>query len=202
MAEPARTGKMIWFTLAGMLAGYLLVHPFAMLAYIMGPQHPHVPWDFSLWGYQLSVSFSAGMLSMGLAFACMGGVAGFFLGAWHLQKDRLAQARLESARRLAALETLRELMVTLAHHIRNANVVIGGFSARVEKRLEDPELSRQLQLVRQASQDIEAVIASLESLTEIDRASYVSSWETKMIDLKKELEARRQKPGAGNPLFP
>ena len=188
MAAALRSGKMIWFTLAGMLAGYLLVHPFAMLAYILGPQHPHVPWDFSLWGYQVRVSFSADMLAMGLAFAFMGGVAGFLLGAWFLQRERLTQARLESERRLAALATLRELMVTLAHHIRNANVVIGGFSARVGKRIEDPELSRQLQMIHEASQEIEAVIASLESLTEIDRTQYISDWETKMIDLKKELE--------------
>jgi signal transduction histidine kinase len=190
MAAAARIRKMIWFTLGGVVAGYLLVHPFAMLAYILGPQHPHVPWDFSLWGYQVSVSFSADMLAMALAFALMGGVAGFLLGAWYLQRERLAQARLESERRLTALSTLQELMVTLAHHVRNANTVIGGFSARLGKRLTDPALSRELQMIHQASQEIEAVIASLESLTEIDRTRYVNAWETKMIDLKKELEVR------------
>ena len=192
MATAASIRKMIWFTLGGVLAGYLLVHPFAMLAYILGPQHPHEPWDFSLWGRQVHLSFSTDMLAMGLAFALMGGVSGFFLGAWSLQKERLALARLESERRLAALETLRELMVTLAHHIRNANVVIGGFSARLGKRhTDDPEMSRQLLMIHKASQEIEAVIASLESLTEIDRTRYISAWETKMIDLKKELEVRR-----------
>jgi signal transduction histidine kinase len=88
------------------------------------------------------------------------------------------------------METLRELMVTLAHHIRNANVVIGGFSARILKNTEDPEVQRQLKLIRQASQEIEAVIASLESLSQIDRTEYIGAWETEMIDLKKELEAR------------
>jgi hypothetical protein len=39
----------------------------------------------------------------------------------------------------------------------------------------------------------EAVIAALESLTEIDRTRYIGAWKTKMIDLKKELEARREK---------
>ena len=195
MAATIRPSRIAWFTLGGMLAGYVLVHPFAMLAYILGPQHPHEPWDFTLWGRQVSVSFSTDMLAMALAFVIMGGVAGFFLGAWYLQKERLALARVESERRLAALETLRELMVTLAHHIRNANVVIGGFSARLGKRHpDDPELSRQLRMIHNASQEIEAVIASLESLTEIDRTQYVSAWETKMIDLKKELEARRERP--------
>ena len=194
MKVSIRSYKMIWFTLGGALTGYLLVHPFAMLAYTLGPQHPHDPWDFSLWGYQIRLSFSTDMVAMGLAFVFMGGIAGFLLGAWHLQKERLALARLESERRLAALETLRELMVTLAHHIRNANVVIGGFSVRLQKGM-DPEITRQLQMIHEASREIEAVIASLESLTDIDRTRYISAWETKMIDLKRELEARREKQG-------
>ncbi len=120
---------------------------------------------------------------MGGAFAFMGGVAGLFLGAWYLKKE-------ESQRRQVALKTLQELMVTLAHHIRNANIVIGGFSSRMLKSLPEPEVQRQLHLIQQASREIEAVIASLESLSQIDRAKYISEWETKMIDLKQELKAR------------
>ncbi len=182
--------KIIWFTLAGMLVGYLLIHPFAMLASTLGPRLPHVPMDFSFWGHHLRVSFAPEMLAMGGAFALMGGVAGFFLGIWYYQKEKLTAQKLESQRRQVALETLQELMVTLAHHIRNANHVIGGFSSRLHKHLADPEVKRQLEMVQQASREIEAVIASLESLSQIDRARYIGEWETRMIDLKQELEAR------------
>ena len=120
----------------------------------------------------------------------MGGVTGFSLGAWSTQRKRLTAVRLQAQRRLAALETLRELMVTLAHHIRNANVVIGGFSLRLQKRVSDPEMAQHLQMIRQASQEIEAVIAFLENLSEIDHARYTNAWDTRMINLKKELEAR------------
>lgn len=182
--------KIIWFTLAGMLAGYLLFHPFAMLAGTLGPRLPQLPLEFSFWGHHLRVSFSPEMLAMGGAFAFMGGLAGFFFGIWYYQKEKLMTERLESQRRQVALETLQELMVTLAHHIRNANVVIGGFSARMLKNLPDPEVQRQLHLIQQASREIEAVIASLENLSQIDRARYIGEWATKMIDLKQELEAR------------
>jgi signal transduction histidine kinase len=181
--------KLAWFTLAGMGLGYLLVHPFAMLAYILGPQHTYVPMDFSLWGRQVRISFSSEMLAMGLAFAFIGGVSGFCLGAWHLQKERLAAEKMESQQRLAALNTLKELMVTLAHYIRNANMVIGGFSARLSKRLSDTELQGQLQLIQRASQEIEAVITSLQNLTEITTTTYTPHGQDRMIDLKKELEA-------------
>ncbi len=182
--------KIIWFTLAGMLLGYLLIHPFAMLANTLGPRLTHLPMDFSLWGHHLRISFGPEMLAMGGAFAFMGGLAGFFFGIWYYQKERLTMERLESQRRQVALETLQELMVTLAHHIRNANVVIGGFSSRMIKNLTDPEAQRQMQLIQRASREIEAVIASLESLTKIDHARYIGDWETRMIDLKQELEAR------------
>jgi len=184
--------KIIWFTLAGMLLGYLLFHPFAMLANTLGPRLPHFPMEFPFWGHHLRVSFGPEMVAMGLAFAFMGGLAGFSLGIWYLQKERLATERLESERRRTALETLQELMVTPAHHVRNANVVIGGFSSRLIKQALDPKAQQQLEMIQQASREIDAVIASLESLTEIKRTQYAGAWETKMIDLKKELEARLQ----------
>ncbi len=182
--------KIIWFTLAGMLAGYVLVHPFAMLASLLAPRLPRAPADFPLWGHHLSISFAPEMLVMGGAFACMGGLAGFFFGIWYYQKERLTAEQLQSSRRRVALETLQELLVTLAHHIRNANLVIGGFSSRMIKRLPDPEAQRQLPLIQQASRQIEAVIASLESLSQIDHIRYINEKETRMIDLKQELAAR------------
>ena len=173
-----------------MAIGYCLVHPLAMWAYTLGPQHGPLPRDLAFWGRELLLAFSPGMIHMGVAFALMGGVAGLSLGAWHLQKERLVAEKLESQRRLVALETLGELMVTLAHHIRNANMVVGGFSTRLQKHLSEPEIKNQLEMIQRASREIEAVINSLESLTEINHLQYVSAWETKMIDLNKELKAR------------
>jgi signal transduction histidine kinase len=189
---PVAKGRIVWvwFTLAGMVVGYLLVHPFAMLAYSLGPRLPHLPMDFPFWGHHIRTSFGAEMMVMGGAFAFLGGVAGLCLGMWYVQKERWIAENLESQRRLAALETLGELMVTLAHHIRNANVVIGGFSARILKNTEDPEMQRQLKLIQKASLEIEAVIASLESLSQIDHVRYIGEWETRMIDLNQELKAR------------
>jgi len=182
--------RLICFTLAGAVAGYLLMHPFAMLAYTLGPQNPYAPMDISIWGHQIHLSFSAGMIAMGVAFAFMGGTTGLFLGAWHLQKERWMAEKIESQKRLAALETLRDLMVTLAHHIRNSNMVIGGFSALLSKHIADPEFQRQLQKIKQASREIEAVIDSLQNLTEISTVKYITEGQARIIDLTKELEAR------------
>jgi signal transduction histidine kinase len=185
-----RSGRLILFTLAGMVMGYVSMHPFAMLAYVLGPHHPHASLNFLLLGSQLYSAFGYDMLAMGLAFVFMGGVAGFGLGAWYLQRESLAQERLESQRRQVALDTLRELMVTLAHHIRNANMVIGGFSKHLQKHISDPELIRQAEMIHRASHEIDDVILSLENVSKIDHTQYIDGWRTQMIDLKKELEAR------------
>ena len=189
MTTRVRKSTLAWFILAGMVIGFLLVHPFAMIAYTLSPQHPQLPLDLSFWSGKLRLAFSPGMLHMGLAFILLGGLTGTSLGAWHLQKERLAREKLESQQRLAALNTLRELMVTLAHYIRNANVVIGGFSVKLSKQVTDPELQNQLRLIHQASQQIEAVVASLQDLTELRTLPYTAGGQARMIDLKKELEA-------------
>ena len=81
-------------------------------------------------------------------------------------------------------------MVTLAHHIRNANLVIGGFSSRLQKRVPGAEMQQQLQMIHRASHEIDAVIKSLENLAEVNAVPYVNGSLARMIDLRKELEAR------------
>ena len=188
-SSPKGRISQLGFTLAGMVIGYFVVHPLAMWAYTLGPQHGRLRRDLAFWGREFLLAYSPGMIHMGVAFALMGAVAGFSLGAWHLQKERLAAEELESQRRLIALETLRELMVTLAHYIRNANVVIGGFSANLLKHTQDPEFQGRLQIIQQASREIEAVITSLQNLTEISTVKYTTEGQARMINLKKDLEA-------------
>jgi len=136
----------------------------------------------------MHLAFSPDMLVMGGAFAFMGGISGFCLGAWHRQKERWMAEKLESQQRLVALETLKELMVTLAHHIRNSNTVIGGFSARLLKHISEVESAPQLQMIQQASREIEAVVNSLQNLTEISTVKYATEGQARIIDLRKELE--------------
>ncbi|MFH1594922.1 MAG: hypothetical protein ABIG94_00925 [Pseudomonadota bacterium] len=180
--------RLIWFTLGGIVLGYLLMHPFAMLAYVLGPQHPPASLGFNVLEHQMHLAFSPDMLVMGGAFAFMGGISGFCLGAWYRQKERWMAEKLESQQRLVALETLKELMVTLAHHIRNSNMVIGGFGARLLKHISEVESAPQLQMIQQASREIEAVVNSLQNLTEISTVKYATEGQARIIDLKKELE--------------
>jgi signal transduction histidine kinase len=193
MGKTARKLKIIWFTVAGMGVGILLVHPVARLAYTMGHLHPATPLSIPLVLHELRRAFGPDLIPLGLAFAVLGGAVGWLLGSWFIQKEQLATEQMECLRSLTALETLKELMVTLAHYIRNANMVVGGFSAHLLKCVPDPECQKHLHLIQQAAQEIDAVITSLQNLTEISTVEYTAGSHELMIDLKKDIEARLAK---------
>lgn len=176
--------------LVGMLVGFFVIQPLNVLVYNLAPQ---IRWEFhniSFWKRLLDMSTDSISIFMGLFFAFFGGVTGLWFGMWLYQKDRLQDEHIESARRLAALETLKDLMVTLAHYIRNANMVIGGFSGNLVHHLTDAQQKEHAQLIHQASKKIDSVIDSLENITEISVTQYTTSGTAQMIDLKKELDGK------------
>jgi len=196
MGKTPGKSKLVWFILAGIGVGILLVHPVARLFYTMGQRPPATPLSIPLVLQALKRAFGPDLLPLGLAFGGLGGAVGWLLGAWFIQKQQLAAEQLACLRGLTALETLKELMVTLSHYIRNANMVVGGFSAHLLKCIDDQQCQEQLHLIQQAAQEIDAVIASLQNLTEINTVEYTASSHELMIDLKKDIEARLAKAQA------
>ncbi len=182
--------RIIWPALVGIGAGFLIIQPLIVLIYNLAPQTEIAFHKLSFWKRLLDMTLDPTSIFMGLAFAVLGGITGLFFGSWLYHRDCLFAEKLESQQRLAALETLKNLMVTLAHYIRNANMVIGGFSNLLARNATDPQMEEQLHLIHRASQEIEAVIDSLQQLTEITTAQYMASGTARMIDLKKELDER------------
>ena len=191
--------RLIGPILVGMFIGFFVIQPLNILVYNLAPQIRSEFHNISFWKRLLDMSTDSVSLFMGLFYALVGGITGLCFGLWLYQKDRLQAEQIESARRLTALDTLQELMVTLAHYIRNANMVIGGFSNKLANHLADPQEKQQAEFVRQASQKIDLVINSLENLTEISVTQYITSGTARMIDLKQELD---QKLGAADQAGP
>lgn len=176
--------------LVGMFVGFFIIQPLNVLVYNLAPE---IRWEFqdiSFWKRLLDMSTDSTSIFMGLFFAVFGGITGLWFGMWLYQKDRLQAEQIESARRLAALETLKDLMVTLAHYIRNANMIIGGFSSNLAQHLSDAQQKEHARLIHEASKKIDSVIDSLENLTEISVTQYTISGTAHMIDLKKELDGK------------
>jgi len=182
--------RLIGPILVGMFIGFFVIQPLNILVFNLAPQIRLEFHNISFWKRLLDMSTDSTSLFMGLFYAFIGGITGLWFGMWLYQKDCLQAEQIESARRLTALDTLHELMVTLAHYIRNANMVIGGFSSNLTHHLDDGQQKEQAELIRQASQKIDTVINSLENLTEISVTQYTTSGTARMIDLKQELDKK------------
>jgi sigma-B regulation protein RsbU (phosphoserine phosphatase) len=105
-----------------------------------------------------------------------------------MERHRLRVEQLESEKKTIALETLRQLMVTLSHYLLNASTIIGGMVRRCERVKSEAERLPALKTIEEQAKKMEAVIAALKRMTEIKTVDYTQKGRTLMIDVKKEIE--------------
>lgn len=175
------------FAISGAVAGYFVFHPYTMIAHILadvGHNELHLKDFFEAFSKSLTVE----MTFMAFAFAAIGAVIGLLTGALSERKRRLYEAEMETEKRKTAVETLRRLMITLSHHLLNANTVIGGTAHRCRKHTTDAVLIEALDLIREEAAKIDAVIRALKRITEIKTADYTSDGKDLLIDISREIE--------------
>ena len=182
--------RIVLLSLAGGSVGYLLLHPYTMLVYGFYGHHGAASEGMDLRRLleDVPAAFRLDMAPMGLPYALLGALAGLLLGFWLEARSR----RFEMEKRLLAVDTLRQLMVTLAHHLLNAVQGIGGFAALALRKEKDEDKRRPLEIIKQESIRIEAVVKALQSLESVTTERYTKSSETLMIDIRKELRERME----------
>jgi signal transduction histidine kinase len=175
----------------GMVAGYLILHPYTMLAHSLSQIHQDGMVRFQWSDFvQDIIPFRPKMASMAVPFVLFGGLTGLLANIVLERKRRLLDSELENEKRKIALETLRAIMVTLSHHLLNANMIIGGRVRHCQKRVSDAEILVALSIIEEQGHRIDAVVKSLREVTEVQITSYTSSDQVKMIDIAKEIERR------------
>ena len=176
----------------GALCGYLLLHPYTMLVYTLIHLHRenglHFHWK-DLPSRTLS-AFDPMMLPMAVSFALFGGVIGLLAGILIDRRRRLTAAEHENKEKRIALETLREVMVTLSHYLLNANMIIGGKVRHCRKVTADQDILAALAVIEEQGRKIDAVISALRDSTEIKVAGYAGDGAVKMMDISREIEER------------
>ncbi len=105
-----------------------------------------------------------------------------------MENRRLRLAELENENKRVALETLRQLMVTLSHHLLNANTIIGGMVRRCRRAKTKREMAPSLHAIEDQAKRIEIVITALKKVTDVKTASYTPESNTSMIDVTKEID--------------
>ena len=186
--EDSHRRTLLLSILSGTVGGYFLLHPYAMIVYryyeASSPQRSNAAGGVMM--ETLSGVCHPDMLPMGIPFALLGGVAGTFFGLWLNGKNR----KVEAEKKLALVEGVRQLMVTLAHHLLNAAAGIGGLADLFIRKEKDEDKRKPLEIIKRESIRIEAVVKSLQSLKTVTSERYIGSSETLMIDIRKELQER------------
>jgi hypothetical protein len=128
------------------------------------------------------------MLPMAASFAVLGGVIGLLVGILISKRESLHQAELARAKKKIALETMKNLLVTLSHYLLNANMIIGGKVRHCKKLVSDQDVSASLDIIEDQGRKIESVVKALKDITEVKTADYTSDGQVLMIDITRELE--------------
>ena len=185
-------------TLIGMVLGYVILHPYTMLVLallsVLDGETVHLHTDPAI-GYW--VAFHPLMLPMAISFALFGGLIGLLLGVLFRRKEELWAAERENETKRVALETLKGVMVTLSHHLLNANMIIGGKVRHCRKAASDQDTLVALGVIEEQGRKIDAVIGALRKAVEIKVARYTSDGTVQMIDIAREIEEELTRKGGG-----
>ena len=174
--------------LIGAAIGGLVLHPFAMVVYrtLMVDK----PLSSYAEPFMSAIhSFAPHMWPMTFFNAVLGAFFGLVMGGILKANHQLAKQQLETAEHKAAQETLKDITLTVAHYVRNANSLIGGYTSRLmEKPQPHEEILRQLAIVKNASMKIEAVVAALQTLDAGDGREEVGRTQMHMFDIRDALK--------------
>jgi hypothetical protein len=168
--------------------------------------HLHQSNDFHLhWQNLISTSaleaFKPVMLPMAVVFATLGGVIGLLAGIIAARREKLREVELAREKKKIALATMKKLMVTLSHHLLNANMIIGGKVRHIGRRVSDQDVIASLAVIEGQGRKIDSVIDALKKVTEIKTTDYTADGTIAMIDISKELEEQLSLPDATRPHF-
>lgn len=183
--------KLLKPALIGALAGYFALHLYAMFAYSFYQAHltglkktEGLMGITDYLGQSIATTLNPGMLHMGIPFGLLGAAAGLFFGYWR-EADRI---RDELEKRECAIDAVKQLTITLSHYLLNASTAIGGYASHIIRDESDPGHKEHLEVIKEESEKIEAVVKSLQSLEAILTENYGSDNKTLMIDIKKQVE--------------
>ncbi len=180
--------------LLGMVLGYLIFHPFTMLVFALFHTQEGSGIRLDDLGVGAFMAYEPEMLPMAFAFVLFGGSLGFVVGLIIEKHRKLTHAQHEHEKSKIALETLNQLMITLSHYLLNANMVIGGKARRCQKKKSPSDIMPDLKVIEDQAKKIDAVINSLQEITEVKTVLYSTGGTAKMIDITQEIESQLQQP--------
>lgn len=191
MGSPRKTGC----TLAGILAGIIIVHPYVMLVNRLTGPGPLIsqPQNFGDVGFLAIIA--PNMLPMTIAFAFFGGICGLLLGLLIERNRRVLHYRYQAELHTNLTAALHQLLDVVSHYILNGSMVISSHSRRLEKKTAREDLPRLAAIIKQAEQN-EAVLKLLKESDFLQQIDPTDATYEKLIELNRKIEAQlKNAPG-------
>ena len=130
------------------------------------------------------------MIPMVSAFIIFGRLVGLLIALILERKKKLIMLGVENERNRIAVETLRELMVTVSHHLLNANTIIGGKVRQCRRLVSDDKALEVLSHIETQGRKIDATIRSLREVTEMKTMDYTTGGTVTMIDIDEKIREK------------
>ncbi|MCZ7646213.1 MAG: hypothetical protein M5U26_13170 [Planctomycetota bacterium] len=183
----AKARRQVLACCAGMVLGLGVVHPYSMAVnrLLLGPEGQSIA-DALWWS---GMAFSLHMWPMSAFYAVLGGAFGFGVGLLLERKREIERARRLAESTKVANETLREIVQTVAHFVRNANAAIGGYARWLSK---DSSLSHTAQealcTIQEESQRIERVVDALHAIKDVTVQKENGTADLELMDIRRNIQ--------------
>jgi hypothetical protein len=136
------------------------------------------------------IAFKSEMFPMVSAFVIFGGLIGLLVALVIERKRKMLLLEMANEKNRIAVQTLREVTVTVAHHLLNANTIIGGKVRHCRRLTSDQEILEVLADIEEQGRKIDATIRALREVTEVKIMDYTTNGEVKMIDIDDQIRDR------------
>lgn len=132
-----KTNRKILFTLLGLVAGALIVHPYIMLVYHLTA--PGMKESGGTLAEDIAETFfsifSPEMLPMTLSFSFFCGVIGFLSAILLERNRRLAEMHFEARQHETVRQSLQKLVSVISHFVINSSLTVGYNIRQIKKRI-------------------------------------------------------------------
>jgi light-regulated signal transduction histidine kinase (bacteriophytochrome) len=137
---------------------------------------------------QATLAFKPEMFAMALPFAVFGGLTGFLIGWIMDRKRQFIEMKHENEKQEVALQTLAEVIEALAHHLLNANMIIGGKVRRCLKTSNDDDLLQSLAVIQEQGYRVDAVIKAMRNVSRVKTADFATGGQIEMKDIAGDID--------------
>ncbi len=175
------------FSLAGIMAGIIIVHPYVMLVHqITGPGHGTGDSGKQA-AINLFAAFSPSMLPMTVAFGFFGAVCGVLLGLLFERNQRILRYQYQARMHRDLMNSLQQLLGVISHYILNSSMVISGHAGRLIKKADDRDRQSLAAIAQQARKN-EAILKVIQEADFLENIDPSDNTYQKLVDLNRTVE--------------